>query len=185
MVDTAGDRGQAAASGVVRSLPVTAGFDELYRRHWGAVVALVYGLSGSRAAAEELAQDAFLVLHRHWKTVAGYEDPGAWVRRVAVNLAVSSLRRRAAEARALARLGGRRPRLEELPPRDEAFWAAVRALPARQAQAVALHYLEDRSVAEIAVILECAEGTVKAHLHRGRLALAARLGEVVDEEGER
>ena len=47
------------------------------------------------------------------------------------------------------------------------FWHAVRRLPKRQAQAVALHYLEDASVAEIAAIMGCAENTVKVHLHRG------------------
>lgn len=159
-------------------------FDDLYRWHWRPVVALVYGLSGSRAGAEELAQDAFLAAHRHWDRVRDYDDPGAWVRRVAVNLAVSSLRRRAAEARAMARAGARRrPVPDELAPEDEAFWRAVRALPARQAQAVALHYLEDRPVAEIAAILECAEGTVKVHLHRARRALAVALRE--DEEDDR
>ena len=61
---------------------------------------------------------------------------------------------------------------------DEAgeFWHAVRRLPKRQAQAVALHYLEDAPVAEIAAIMDCAENTVKVHLHRGRQALAARFG---------
>jgi len=39
-----------------------------------------------------------------------------------------------------------------------------------------LHYLADASVAEIATIMDCAESTVKVHLHRGRQALAARLG---------
>jgi RNA polymerase sigma-70 factor (ECF subfamily) len=53
----------------------------------------------------------------------------------------------------------------------------VRRLPKRQAQAVALHYLEDRSVEDIAAILECSTGTVKQHLHRARRRLAALLGE--------
>jgi RNA polymerase sigma-70 factor (ECF subfamily) len=51
----------------------------------------------------------------------------------------------------------------------------VRALPKRQSQAIALHYLEDLPVAEIAEILECAESTVKVHLHKGRKRLADRL----------
>jgi DNA-directed RNA polymerase specialized sigma24 family protein len=59
---------------------------------------------------------------------------------------------------------------------DPAFWAAVRALPERQMACVALHYLEDRSVAEIAEVLDCKAATVKVHLHRARQALAQRLG---------
>jgi RNA polymerase sigma-70 factor (ECF subfamily) len=96
---------------------------------------------------------------------------------VAVNQAMSALRRRSAEARTVLRLSGQRPLPEPLPDDAEAFWRAVRALPSRQAQAVALHYLEDRSVKDIAAVLECAEATVRVHLHRGRQALAAALGE--------
>ena len=65
---------------------------------------------------------------------------------------------------------------------DDEFWKAVRTLPKRQAQAIALHYLEDLPIAEIAEILECAEGTVKVHLHKGRKGLATKLG-VDREEG--
>jgi RNA polymerase sigma-70 factor (ECF subfamily) len=63
-------------------------------------------------------------------------------------------------------------------------WRAVRALPPRQAQAVALYYVDDRSVAEIAEILRCAEGTVKAHLHKARQKLAEAIGAPTDGEEE-
>ena len=71
---------------------------------------------------------------------------------------------------------------EEIQLSDDRFWTEVRNLPERQAQAVALHYLEDLPVAEIAEILVCAPGTVKVHLHRGRRALAAALGMTVTED---
>ena len=58
---------------------------------------------------------------------------------------------------------------------DEAFWELVRALPRRQAQSVALHYLFDLSVADVAATLGIAEGSVKVHLSRARQTLAARL----------
>lgn len=90
-------------------------FDELYQRDFRALVALAYGLSGSRAAAEELAQEAFLAAHRRWDRIGGYDDPSAWLRRVVVNRSVSAVRRRMAERRALARLGGRRVLPEVLP----------------------------------------------------------------------
>ncbi len=105
------------------------------------------------------------------------------MRRVVANLSVSLVRRRVVEARTLARLAVRRePPMPELPPEDAEFWAAVRSLPRRQAQAAALHYLEDRSVHEIAEILGVAEGTVKAHLHSARSTLARRLGLGSEEE---
>ncbi|HVM02180.1 MAG TPA: sigma-70 family RNA polymerase sigma factor [Acidimicrobiales bacterium] len=159
-------------------------FEELYRRELAAVVALAYVLSGSRTAAEELAQEAFLAAHRSWDRIGRYDDPAAWVRRVCANRAVSVVRRRASEARALVRLGARRAVPDELPADSAEFWRAVRRLPRRQAQVVALHYLEDRPVDEVAAILGVAGGTVKAHLHRARRALARELGCQVDDGGE-
>ena len=172
---------ETAAAGLAET-PVTEptallDFSTWYEREFRPVVALVYTLSGSRFAAEELTQDAFLEAHRRWSTVGAYDDPGAWVRTVAMNKARSALRRRSAEIRAYVRHVGReRSAPAELPDPADEFWAAVRALPDRQAQAVALHYLEDRSVDDIATILDISPGTVKTHLHRARATLADRLG---------
>ncbi len=152
-------------------------FDAFYRREFRAVVALAYALSGSRWAAEDLAQEAFLTAHRQWHRIGGYDQPGAWVRRVVTNMSVSLYRKRASEARALARVAWQRQEpLPELENEDKEFWEEVRALPKRQAQAIALHYLEDRPVSEVAEILQCSVSTAKVHLHKGRKALAARLG---------
>ena len=63
---------------------------------------LVYALSGSRAAAEDIAQEAFLRAYQNWERVGSCEHQATWVRRVATNLATSGLRRRLLEARALA-----------------------------------------------------------------------------------
>ena len=161
-------------------------FDDFYRSEWTAVAALAHTLCGSHGAAEELAQDAFVAVYRHWDRVSGMDRPDAWVRRVVANSATSELRRRAAELRARNRLRSARPddpARTQLAADHDHFWAAVRALPSRQAQVVALFYLEDRSVADIARILDCAENTVKVHLHRGRTALAERLA--ADEEDAR
>ena len=151
-------------------------FEDLFRKEYGSVVALALALSGSRWVAEELAQEAFITTHRNWAKIATYDQPGAWVRRVVTNLATSTLRRRIVEAKALVRLGNReRDRPAEAAGGDVEFWDAVRSLPRRQAQVVALHYLEDLTVAEVAGVLEIAPGTVKKHLYDGRKALARRL----------
>ena len=157
-------------------------FEQVYRDHFRAVLALAYGLAGSRSAAEELAQEAFLDAYRNWERIGRYDDPGAWVRRVVMNRSVSGVRRRMAEVRALTRLGARRAVPAELPDDAAEFWRAVRSLPARQAQVVALHYVEDRSVADIAAICDIAEGTVKAHLFKARATLADRLRCTAEEE---
>lgn len=149
-------------------------FVRFYRAEYPAVVSLVYGLSGSRAAAEDIAQDAFLRAHREWARVESMESPVAWVKRVAINLATSRWRRLRAEAAALARLS---PPVSFVPPDDHLsiFWDEVRRLPPRQAQAVTLHYLEDMSVDDIAALLDVANGTVKALLAQGRERLRRQL----------
>ena len=156
---------------------LTETFAAFYQREYRNVVALAYALTGRAAVAEELAQDAFLVAYRNWARVSAYEVPGAFVRRVASNMAVSFTRRWAAEARALARLAARSPRWSSpLEPTDADFWRAVRSLPRRQAQALSLRYLEDLPDDEIAQVLGCSVATVRVHLHNGRATLAGRLG---------
>jgi RNA polymerase sigma factor (sigma-70 family) len=153
-------------------------FEEVYLREFTSVFALAYAMSGSRWAAEDIAQDAFVVAHRQWDRVGGYDDPGAWVRRVAANLAVSGVRRRLAEARALVRLAGRQHEqpYAALPAEDGDFWRAVRRLPRRQVQVVALVALGDLSTAEVAATLGCSQRTVQVHLQKARATLTERLG---------
>lgn len=160
------------------SRTVDAAFDTLYRTEYPAVVALAFALCGRSALAEDMAQEAFIVTHQHWAVVAGYEKPGAYVRRVAANLAVSQRRRLAAETRAKARLSVRAwTGASEIEVPDPGFWRAVRSLPPRQAQVLALHYLEDKPAEEIGTILGCSPATVRVHLHRGRQALEQLLTE--------
>ena len=110
-------------------------FEEFFRSEYRRVLGLALALCGRPAVAEELAQDAFVSAYRHWDRVAGYDDPGSWVRRVVVNLATSALRRRSSELRALTRVASRRePEQALLTGDDDEFWTAVRALPRRQAQ---------------------------------------------------
>ena len=166
----------ATGSDDLPSVRLPGRFEHFYLQEYPRVVALVYGLSGSRTGAEDIAQEAFLRAYRDWDRVGSYEYQAAWVRRVAANLATSGLRRRLVEARALARLAARRqPTVDPLPDDNAGFWRAVRTLPPRQAHAVALYYLEDLSLQQIATVLGCTEGTVKAHLAKARRGLARRL----------
>jgi len=97
VTDTKGRARPAVAGPVVAVVAVVPAFDQLYRSDYRRLVALAYGLSGSRSAAEELAQEAFLAAHRRWNEIGAYDDPSAWLRRVVVNRSVSLLRRRVAE----------------------------------------------------------------------------------------
>ncbi len=150
-----------------------------YRRELPAMVALAAAVTGSNQAAEDVAQDALVRAYRRWDQISTYDKPGAWVRRVTINLALSRRQRAANEIKARLRLRNQ-PILEPAPDHHREVWAAVGQLPGQQRAAVALHYLEDRPVAEIAEILHCAENTAKVHLHRGR----ARLAELLGHQGE-
>ncbi len=173
MADRRLDDGDAVVAPLVPIPPTYVDFTAFYRRELPALVTLAAAIAGS-ARAEEVAQEALLRAHREWSRIERFDKPGAWVRRVAINLATSDRRRRSSELRALARVAGRR-QLDAPPPAVDGFWILVRQLPDRQAAAVALHYLEDRSIAEMATILDCAEGTAKAHLHKARATLAGLL----------
>jgi RNA polymerase sigma-70 factor (ECF subfamily) len=150
-------------------------FDDFYRREYRHVLGLAFVLTGNQWVAEDTAQDAFAAAFRVWRSIVAYDSPGAWVRRVTCNRAASVMRRRVREAKALMRLAGRMQTPIELDEGDAAFWQAVRRLPPRQAQVVALYYMDDYSVREIAEVLDCSEGTVKTHLSRARDAVARQL----------
>lgn len=153
-------------------------FETFFRSEYRSVLGLAIALTHNRSAAEDVTQEAFLAAERDWARVANLDRPGAWVRRVVANKSVSRWRRLVAETRALRRMGS--PRNLDLSPElaSEAaeVWAEVRLLPRRQAQALALTYLDDLSTKEVGQVLGCSAATVKTHLQRGRSTLARRLG---------
>jgi RNA polymerase sigma factor (sigma-70 family) len=158
-------------------------FDDFYRREYRALVALGIALVGDRGRAEEQAQDALLAAHRQWDRVSRCGSPAAWVRRAVINRAKSTWRGRFAEARMLDRVAkSATPSGDPAAIDRDRFWALVRALPARQAQCVTLHYLEELTTREIASVLGIDEATVRVHLHRGRASLARVLSLRLEEE---
>ncbi len=152
-----------------------ADFEVLYRREYPRMVALAASMCGSREVGAELAQEAMLRAYRDWPKVSVLDKPGAWVRRATVNLAIDSHRRRATEQRTLT-LAAEPPSGGEGFGVDDRFWVLVRTLPERQRAVVALRYIDDLSLDEIAQVLEVSVGTVKSTLFSARAALAASLG---------
>lgn len=149
-------------------------YSHLFDAEFGLVRRTVYVMTGNTAVAEDITQDAFVQLLLHWTKVSRYERPDAWVRRVAIRLAVRHLKRE-----------GHRQQLESslLPARDAApadldLHAAVRRLPPKQRAVLVLFYLEDRPMKEVAATLGMSESTGFVHLHRARRRLASLLGEV-------
>lgn len=159
-------------------------FDAYYQRDYKSLVGLAFVFTGNRWTAEDLVQDALSEAHRRWHDIGAYDDPGAWVRRVLVNRSTSRFRRLKSEAKMLAKVGARRQDPVALDEPSLEVWEAVRALPKRQAQVIALQYWEDLSVAEIGTIIGCGTETVKTHLKRGRAALAIALANTQSLDGE-
>jgi RNA polymerase sigma-70 factor (ECF subfamily) len=148
-----------------------AGFAEFYHASYRRLAAQVYAYVGSAAEAEDAVQEAYLRAWRRWSVVSRYDDPVAWVRRVAWNLATSHLRRLATAARVLRRQRPADP-VAALSPNHVALVAALRTLPPRQRQAIVLHYIADMSVADVAVELGTPRNTVLSWLSRGRARLS-------------
>jgi RNA polymerase sigma factor (sigma-70 family) len=171
------DASRTDDAGDATTLRPVPSFDALFVDEYPRMVALAAAVSGSRLFAEDLAQEAMWRLDRNWRRVAGMDAPGAWVRRVTINLALSHRRRVATEIKAKLRLGGPEPTLPPALEDNEPVWAAVATLPGKQRAAIALHYLEDRPVDEIADILDISPSTARVHLHRGREALRDRLSD--------
>jgi RNA polymerase sigma-70 factor, ECF subfamily len=167
--------GPARAGSRAETRSAVPDFDEVYAAHYADLTVQLYAYFGDRQEAQDVVQEAFCRALARWRTVSRYDDPVAWVRRVAWNLAVSRWRR----ARTAVNFVRRQPRTEAQldgpTPERVALVAALATLPPTQRRAVVLHYLADLSVADIADREGVAAGTVKSWLHRGRTALAAQL----------
>ncbi|MFK3981309.1 SigE family RNA polymerase sigma factor [Micromonospora sp. NPDC050397] len=153
--------------------PATIDFDAFYHAHYRSMTVHLCAYTGDLGQAQDMVQEAFCRAFARWDKVVRYDDPVAWVRRVAWNLATSRWRRLRTAQNYL-----RRQREEHVPgpnPDRVALTAALAQLPPKHRRAVVLHHLGDMSIAEIARQEGVAEGTVKSWLHRARAALAAEL----------
>ena len=159
----------------VAAVPDQPSFDDVYAASYADLTVQLYAYFGDRQEAQDVVQEAFCRALARWRTVSEYDDPVAWVRRVAWNLAVSRWRRARTALNFVRRQRLDEPQLDGPNPERVALIAALARLPAPQRRAVVLHYLADLPVAEIAHREGVAQGTVKSWLHRGRAALAELL----------
>ena len=155
---------------------VRAVFEASYRR----LVGQLYGVCGDLTEAEEVVAEAFARAVQHQRSFTSLNNPEAWLRTVAVNVSRTRYRRSRLPLRQL-RQEVRHPELDE----DRlALMAALRQLPPPQREAIALHYLADLPIHEVAEATGSPVGTVKARLSRGRAALAVLLADTADTNQE-
>jgi RNA polymerase sigma-70 factor, ECF subfamily len=158
-----------------------AAFAELVAGHSARLLALAWRLTGDRADAEDIAQEAFLRLHRHLGDFRGDSSLATWLHRTVSRLAIDHLRRRKLKERIfffrrseeetdpmelVADPGpspGQNYQVGEIRQRVE---RGLQRLSARQRVVFTLRHHEEMPLREIAALLELEEGTVKSHLHR-------------------
>lgn len=131
-------------------------FDDFFRAHYAHAVRLAHMLSGSNAHAEDLAQDAFIRVRRHFPRV---DNPGGYLRAVTVNLCKNWHRSRSRESDHLRRHGLAPPGMSL---DHEELLGSLAGLPYRQRAVLVLRYWVDLSESDIAAALGCRPGTVKS-----------------------
>ena len=150
-------------------------YEWFFRTEFPQVVRTAYLVMYDQDGARDVAQEAFVQLLRHWAKVSKYDKPEAWVRRVAIRLAVKAAKKQ----RRLSPFTDADDQHASSSLPDPDLARAVASLPRTQRAAVVLFYFEDRPVSDIAEVLECSESTAKVHLYRARKKLAEQLGEEV------
>ncbi len=160
-------------------------FERMVREHEHGMFVFALGLTGSRADAEDIAQDAFV---RAYRALRGWDSERldalaerAWLRRICLNTwknrVRAAVRRPAVElAETVVADPADSPEEQALAAvSQEEVWRAVAGLPEPQRAAVTLRWLDDLSYAEAAEVMEMPVGTVKSHVSRGLAALRRTL----------
>lgn len=154
--------------------------ERLYDSSYPRLVGQLYGVCGDLAEAEDVVQEAFVRAVQHGSRFARMDNPEGWLRTVAVNVARTRHRRRQVGDLLLRRSAvspaSTGEHADDTDGRDRLV-AALRRLPAAQREAIALHYLADLPLHEVAATVGSPVGTVKARLSRGRTALAVLLAD--------
>jgi len=166
---------------LLRSGGADAAFEQLLDRYEGKIFRLCCSLLRERTQAEDAAQESLL---RIWKALPGFDGRAAlstWIYTITRNRCLTALeRRRESESLADEAVAIEADTVQSTAaPEPHDHLALLRelvdALPDRYRQALTSFYYEDRSVAEVAVMLGVPEGTVKTNLHRARALLLLRL----------
>ena len=157
--------------------------EQLYAAHWRSLVRLSVLLVRDTGTAEEVVQDAFVAMHGRWSRLREPDKALAYLRQAVVNRSRSALRHRAVVDRHARQEGGLAVLHEAgaddaslVAARRDAVLDAMRLLPTRQREVIALRYYLDLSEVEIADALGISTGAVKSHASRGAAALRTHLG---------
>lgn len=151
-------------------------FTAFVHGQWSSLYRTAYLLTGEHQAAEDLLQATLIKVYLRWSRISGMVQPGAYARRMLVNLSTSWRRRRSAGEQPVSIAPqSAAPSFDDEVVGREAMWQLILGLPARQRAVLVLRYYEGLSESEIAEILDVAPGTVKAQAHAAVASLRRRL----------
>lgn len=141
--------------------------ETLYARHAPDAARLAYLLTGDRALAEDIVQDAFVRMFGRFRDLRNPDAFGSYLRTTVVNLTRSHFRRRGVEHTFLEKEARAPAKAAEQPGFQHEMWTALKRVTPRQRAAIVLRFYEDLSEAQTADVLGCAVGTVKSLVSRG------------------
>jgi RNA polymerase sigma-70 factor (ECF subfamily) len=141
-------------------------FESFFAQHYGSTLRSISLAIGDASRAEDLTQEAFARAFRRWSSVSKLERPVAWVYVVALNAERKRWRRDQKASAPADQADGALTDLAGGVLRTIVVREALEKLPPRQRCAIVLRYLADLTVADVAEVMGCAEGTVKATLHQ-------------------
>jgi RNA polymerase sigma-70 factor (sigma-E family) len=156
-------------------------FEEFYRDSRDACLRAVLVGTGNPHLAEDLVAEAYAQAWSAWRKVRAHPAPRAWIVRTALNSRVSWWRKRRRE---VALAGHDAEGHQQTEGVDPALLAAVRRLPRRQREVVALRVFLDLDTEATAKTLGIAPGTVTAHLARAVATLRGDLFTAISQEGQ-
>jgi len=166
-------------------------FERFADAHVSALAALAYRLTGHRASAHDLVQDALLAAFRRWPQVLAADNRSAYVRRILVHQHLNHIRRRMveiphADMAEVPQTLASSPDSDAVDERD-AMWRALAALTGRQRAVLVLRFYEGLEDSAIAELIECRESTVRSLTARGLRALrgSAHLQHLQIDQGNR
>lgn len=158
----------------------TQAFERLCRDEYPSVTRTAYLITGDREEAVDIAQEALARAYERWRVVSQLDRPGAWLQRVAGNLAISWRRRQRYVSRSAAEIEERADRLA--PSSDLDLMEALQFLSPAQRAVIVLRYYADQSIDQVAKALDKQPGTVRALASQGLARLREFLREEVDDE---
>lgn len=173
--DVRGSDDQGDDQGAEVQLLTPASVEALFRQSYSSIVQALALAGGDLAAAEDATQEAFAQAWVRWDRISRYDNPGAWVRRVAINKLRNAHRSRLRGEGVMQRMKSEISSAAAPSEPESDLIGGLARLPYKQRLCAVLFYVDGLNTAEVAQAIGISQGSVSQHLNRARTALRAYL----------